>query len=386
MPRRSAPRIISWAGAPTLAIAAAMGQAQAADIALSGTVSSRLSANFGGDTDSIGLTNDLGLLALARTPRSQVTFAPGLRLALNDEDSLSFDRLRPRFNFGYTFSAPLDTIGVTASFVPSLVSDTRFEDDLLTRRTEDTLQLLASLAANWSRQLDPRDSLSLGLNARRRDFVDDVEGLEPSTTFGGTAGFSRSLDTRSSLSLNGSARQFISDGDTEDTTSLSLSLGGSRQLSPDLDARASLGPSLTLRDGDDPEIGVVGSLGVTWRASADTQLTASLTQDVDQGGDGETASITRLRFGVSHTLDARSRLAASFGLTARTEVFAADRAQIAGEDNADQILLFSPSYNYAVTQDWSVGLGYNLRIENGDSAEVSNGVFLRVSRGLSLLP
>jgi hypothetical protein len=370
-------------------VSASTAPAWAVDFSASGFFSSRIEARApdigdGGSRDSGSgrLQSDVGVLLSARTPTTEWRLAPGVRGGLSTTASPELRDLRPRVSGSVNHVGPRQTFGLTGSLTPDFANSVRFDDLTSTvDRRDDVLQITASARADWSVQLDPRNSLSAAASFRLRDFVESAPDLSRTVTVGGDLRLRHAATPRTTLSLSGGARSFFNEGDDRpDSQTVNLRIGGDHRPASGLTLAASLGASRTDRDGGDANIGVVGSLSASWAARSDTTLTLGLTQDVDQTTQGEIENNTALRLGAQHAIDARQSVGLAAAVSFNTPVF-----DDGGDDR--QVISLSPSYSYALSRDWSMTLSYSTRVDReGGDFGVSNRVFLRIGWRFSLVP
>ena len=361
------------------------GRAAAADWTIGGFFSQRFSAtdNFdldpdGGDGITFGSVTDLGVAFTRRTANSRFVLAPGLRaIGYAGGDANGDDNaVRPRFNGSYLWTGLRDDVSASLSIVPESVTDTGFEEGR--RFEEDAVAIRLSGALGYGRRIDPRNRVGIDLFARAEEYLEDTEDRGANRSFGGGLSWSRALDPTSTATLSTGLTRFTSEEeDGEDGTSWNVRLGYDRAVSERLSWNASGGVSLVRSDGD-VEPGFVGSLGARYRTS-DTALSFALAQDVDQDSDGRIESRLSLRLGAEHQVNSRESLGLSILVGGQNPLF--------GEtDNDRRIASITPSYTRRITEDWSLSLGYALRMEDEDDFAWSNTAFVTVSRGLSLLP
>lgn len=367
-----------FARAVVAAAAAAALPAAANDWSISGFASQRLEASDNG-ADRLRSVSDLGFTAVTRTPRSQFTLAPGVRVSLTNGDG-GFDVL-PRFNGSGRIFGPTTTVTATASLLPQFVDDARFEDDAAFEDPDAAsgLQLTGTFGLSVEQLLTPRDSVSAGVNGRLTTFVGDGD-RDDTTRFGLDLGFTRRLSTLTSVSVTPSASVF-SGGAGGDGYSVSTRVGVQTSLTPRHQVSLSAGPSVTFRDSpSDVTPGVVGGASLSYDAGP-TTFTLALNQDVDSGATRGLETRTTLNAGVGHQLTSRSRLALNGSVSARRPL---------DDDDGDSRITFSlsPTYSVDLAPSWTASVGYQLRGVSGDGADESlrSSVFLNVSRGLSLLP
>ncbi|SEA64166.1 hypothetical protein [Rubrimonas cliftonensis] len=361
----------------TIALAAAfaaLSSPGAADWRVSGFFSERLTLEDnpdreadGGDAAAFSVT-DLGLSFAAETPRGSVIFAPGVRgfVSVGDDEDPT---LLPRLSSSADIRGRRGTLAASLNVTPDFVRDAQFEDSGAT--SANALQVDVSGAVNGSLLLDPRHSLTAGLLARGRIFTEDTVNLSNNTTFGADLGLRRAATQATTLTSSLGARLFESD-DSGASQSLSLRFGFDHLATERIVLGGNLGASLTSGDGEDVTPGVVGGLTFSY-AGERGSVEASLSQDVDQGSDGEVATVSALGVAVNRELTQRASLSLAGRATVRSSVFGGD-----AEDR--QTLSLTPSFRYALTADWSTRLGYTFRASREEDEDIlSNAVFLQLS-------
>lgn len=355
----------------------------------------RLTLEDGEDNETLpNSTTSLGVTFANQTPTTTFSVSPGVVLSVaersnEDDDTIQFN---PRLEASLTHAAPRLSLNAVASVIPTFRSDRQFDSvfdvDPDTGETElrteergvDPLEIVSSGSIGASYQIDNRNTANSRLFFRRIDYSGDSGTLEPSSTVGASAGLSRALDQRTTGSFTVSVRRFMSDGDEDDSDSVSFSFGGSRAVSSRLDANVDLG--LTgVQDDDDFDVGFTGGLSGGYRFG-DATIRAGLRQAVDQDDDGVVQSITAVNAGIDYPVNNRSSLGVSVGYT-RSEPFSGQT-----DDSPTDTLTFGARYGFQLTADWGLNLSYGLRVQNedGQETEVSNRFLLGFSRNLDLLP
>jgi hypothetical protein len=150
-----------------------------------------------------------------------------------------------------------------------------------------------------------------------------------------------------------------------------------------------VGPSLTysvrdvpvagggVRSDERTDFGVVGGLGLSYSGRL-TSVSAGFNQTVDQDSNGEVESRSSLTASISHQLTETSSIGVSTQLLAQTPLF--------GADDERQTFSLTPTYRLSLTEDWTLTTGYRLRASNDDDFDLSNLVFVQISRGFDFLP
>lgn len=389
----STPPPVALAGAFFLVCASA---AQAVDWSLSGFFSQRVSAAFeeddagSDDTETVRSSTDFGARVGARTKRTTWLFAPGVRGVLSSADDED-PELLPRFNGSVTHISPRSRLTGSVGVVPQFTDEARFEDTGVTER--NAIEVLASASLGFAYEVDRRNALNIGANASARTYAQNGEGLDETRDVGVNAGWRVSLTPRTSASISSGARFFTSDGDAaNDGYTFNVVAGLDHQINPRWTANASLGPSVSVaerrvaqpgggsRVERETDFGVVGSAGVSY-ATPRTNVSASIDQRVDQNEDGTIENVFGVGAGVSHRLTSQASVSLNSALSVESPLF--------GGEESRQVFSLSPRFSIGLTDDWSLGAGYTFRAEaaeNDDGIDVSNFIFLQVSRGLDFLP
>lgn len=367
-------------------LAQSVGSARA-DIAISGFFSQQFEVRDGGDEAgsdaSLRAVTDLGITFRGVTPRTQWSLSPGVRGLLSTGDGEE-PSLTPRLSGALSHGGATTSLTGSISVIPDFTDETQFED---TGRTEqNTLQITTSARIGLSHSLSPRDTLTLGLSGVNRDFLGDVETLSASRSITLDSGWRRALTPLTAATASPSLRFFFSEAETgSEGVTLSLPLGVDTRLTPATTFVASLGPSLTRseREGESAKTdpGLTGGATLNWR-DEDTTAVVGLNQSVDQNADGGLENRASFRVGVSQRLTPRSTV--GFDATAGLQTSFGGETREGGDRRT---LSLSPRYSYALSEDWSVDVNYRLRAsDDDDGTDYTNSVFLRFSRGLSLLP
>ena len=370
--------------------------AGAADWSLSGFFSQALSLDAesgetgddAGDDVALRSTTDVGARIGAQTKRTSWLLAPGVRGTLST-DSEDDNSVLPRFNGSVRHVAPRGVFTASLGVVPDFVDETEFDGIGTTER--NLIQVSVSGAMGYTHSIDPRQTLSFGLNGAARTFLDDPETLDETQSVGTSLGWGVALTPRTDGSLTASARYFRSDDRTSATgQTFSLVAGVDHAANRRLSVSFSAGPSYTRSTQDDPLVGggfaertedsfgVVGSAGLSYAADPRTDFALAFEQSVDQDAEGEIENRSSLGLNISHRIDSVSRV----GLGASVGV----RTAISGDADDTQTFSLGPSYAIDLTDDWSLTAGYRFRTSNDDDGvEYQNSFRISVSRGFDFL-
>lgn len=369
-----------------------------ADTTFRGFFSQRFDVDLGPDSStgtdsseqSLRSVTDLGTIFTTRTPRTTLTFAPGVRGTLSTDDG-DEDRILPRFNGAVTRLGPRHTLTGNLAFVPDFVTADDFTDVGAVER--DIIQFDFSGNAGLNYRLDPLNSVAISGFGRLREYSETTDDITPNASFGGSATWSRSLDPRTTGSLSFRYTYFLpyntdsSDDAPSRSHTFSLTAGVDRQVRPDFSFSASAGVSFVDRFGDasatedDQSIGFVGSLSAGYDLTDDTFLSIGLSQSVEPDTRGVPQNRTSLSASITNRINERNTIGVTARAASDTDVFGAD-----SEDEDGNRFEINPFYSYNFTQDWSARLGYALRIEDNEDGDITNRVSLSISRSLDFLP
>ena len=365
------------------------------DLGSSGGGSSRSNES----DQSLRSVTDLGTIFTTRTPRTTLTFAPGVRGTLSTEDDSDGNKILPRLNTAVSRQGPRHTLNASLAFVPDFITADDFTDVGTVQR--DVIQFDLSGNAGLSYRIDPINTIQFSIFARVREYSETTTDINPNASFGGSTVWSRSIDPRTTGNLTfryvhvipydestissspGSPRSDTSDR----SQTFSLTAGFDREVSTDLQVSASVGASFVDQLGqssgesDDQSIGFVGSFSARYDLTDDTSMSFGISQSVDPDTRGNLQNRTTLSASLTNRINAFNTI----GLTARAASDSDIFGSSADSDSGERFEL-SPFYSVDITQDWSARLGYALRFEDGNDSEVTNRLFFSISRSLSFLP
>jgi hypothetical protein len=319
------------------------------------------------------------------------TLAPSLGLSFTDAASSRT-----------TLSGSLTTAFTSTAFLDPLFTDLNGDGIIdpgeLTFVTGSAVQFRASgnLGLSWT--ATSRDSLSLRLTGRRLDYFNGSTSLIPNSSLSLGGGWTRALTPRLSAQFGVNLGWFDSEGSTTVTNpvaaSTSLSLDTSAGLTYAVNSRLTVSGNLgiafarTERDflagsglpgTSNFNIGATGGLGLSY-ATAETNVTLSLSQGFQPSSFGSLQNTTALSLGLSHQINALSAI----GLNTAFQL-----QQAVGVTNPGTLTAFrvSPFYSYTLDANTALRLSYNLDIGNqaGTQNTVSHAVFLSLTRNFTLL-
>lgn len=456
-PRPAAARAAALtAAALTLAVGPA-----AADRTLTGSASQSFVADTNaqletGDGFSVGSITSVSLNYSERFPSSQLTLGTGFSFTqFTGRDNDNLDGLFPRLNAGYTVQRSTQSFSVGGNFSitpvrtfgfslvpttpgpvdpdptdPDPVDPDPVDPDFETVRTaRETLRLVLGVNAGWSAAIRQGESVNLGVDASRVDFLDNDGSQTPSTRLGASAGWNRTLTQRVGVGLGANLGWFQADDDTERTQiTASLAPNVRYARTPAEIFTASLGPALihttrkdlaTGRNITETNPSLSGAFGFTY-ALPGRSYSIQLSQAVAPESDGSRL-VNRTRLNLSTT----QRVTATSSLNAG--VFAGLQTAFAGEDagafndrrtfganvgfsqrvntrngytlsastifdddnNVDRITNgLNAGWNHRLTELVTVNIGYGFRWRTEDNApdETSHRVQLTLSRPFTLIP
>ncbi|MBY8978149.1 hypothetical protein KHP62_20230 [Rhodobacteraceae bacterium NNCM2] len=341
-------------------------------------------AIYGSDT-TVGLKLD------AETERTFLSLSAGFDGGIfggpGDTDQLN--RLDPNVAASMRYTGKdyqVDTlfnIDVKPTSVTQL-DDTGILDD-------ETSQITANFDTVYTQSLNARNQLSTGANARAIRFVDQVDGLEETNTFGVFSNWRHQLNLATALNFRGGARYF-SANDTEETRSQTIDL--TVGVEHDRTARHSFGASGGVTFVRQTRDGLPGGgtpdffTGFNGGASFDYRLSRlnagiDLSHSIDPSSDGELQAFTRLSGDIGYRLTQRSTIS---GLLSYSH-----RGDISGEDSDNdtrQVITLGPTFTHRITENLDLGLNYRFRLSDDNDQDMATGhqVFLTLSRDLTLLP
>lgn len=365
-----------------------------ADVTVSGFFSQRLELDSNPDLESSDFSSgsansitDLGVVLSMRTPRTTLTFAPGINASLRTDQSVTFSNVNPRVSARVTRQGERLELSGGMSVVPRLTNDGASASDSSFSAapgspdfTDATaLEVTARADARARYKVDLRNSVSTGAFAQARRFSKDSGQFTDSDSYGVDLGWTREIDPRTSLSLKTAFRAFSEDGGGSDEQSLDFTAGGDRRLSPTLSAGGDIGVSFS-DSGGSTNAGLIGGARLNYQGK-DTSLVFGFRQSVDQNefGDLENRSSAFITPSYRATHQASVSLPVQMSFT---------NPMFSGSGGSDEFSVsVGPALSYDLTPEWRIDTGYRLRAraESGRT-DTSSLVFLQLSRNLTLLP
>jgi hypothetical protein len=351
-----------------------------------------LSAAKQSATSSLGFTGAIAPVFARGSDKDLLgTLAPSLGLSVTDA-ATSRTTLSGSLNAAFTSTAFLDPL------FTDLNGDGIIDPGELTLVTGSAVQFRVNgtLGLNWA--ATSRDSLSLRLTGRRLDYFNGSTNLIPNTSVSLGGGWTRALTPRLSAQFGANLGWFDSEGSTAAlnpvaaNTSLSLdtSAGLTWAVNSRLTLSGNLGVALARTERNFPagsglpgtssfNVGVTGGFSLSY-ATAETNVTLSLSQGFQPSSFGSLQNTTALSLGLSHPINALSAIGLATALQLQ---------QAVGVANPGTLTAFrvSPYYSYMLDADTALRLSYNLDIGNQASTQttISHAVFLSLTRTFTLL-
>ena len=396
--------------------------AAAGNWTLGGTVSQRVEARdtFGGNSGNNGNDNEdgitfrsttrLGLGLGYQTPstswlaNSSISYRASTNSNSDQGLAEGLDGItNPRVAGSVTHQVNTEhVIGANASYARrslDIADSVLFEDDFGGIDVVDVVngvtETRASFGGNWSWSATPRTSLGLGSGVTIRRYSEDSPDVSPSTTVSVNGSVSRALDQRTSGGFSVSYQNLRSDEEFSDvqTNAVTFLVNGSRQLTPRHSLGLSAGAGFTRRSeeaqvgvpvGDGTNVNFQGGVNFAYSGSGNRALGISLQQSLQPQTDGTLANTTSLSVGFSQPLTPTISYRLN-GALARQD----SGGSVPGRDTAaTQAFRMSTGLTAQLAPRWSASAGVDLRQELNQDEEnqTSAGVFLQISRALTLNP
>jgi hypothetical protein len=390
------------------AVLARAPQAVAADFGIGSFFSQRFDVD---DEGELGSATDLGVTFDFRGQRTEGQISPGLRLiATTDDEDEDSVRVRPSLAGRFITRGPRSRLSGNASVIPQTtrftervfvpgagfeppggddpgVDDPPDPDDEPSdpvsndRRSGEAFEIAARARLGYDYTLSPISGLTTSgfINVREFDGGDFTSFVE----VGATAGYRRRLDPRTGASFTFGLSQVDFDADTPDTVTARLRASANRRLTPTMSGNAGLGVSVTERDGDDSQLGIIGNAGIR-EIGRDTFWGLGFSQDVRPNADtGTVDSVSRINGSIGYRVDTRTSMVLGASAGFETPVFDSD-----DDDGGDLFVTLAPTLNHRLSEDWRLSVGYRYRAgDDGDFlSDASHNVFIRFARNFDLLP
>jgi hypothetical protein len=311
----------------------------------------------------------------------------------NGSSSGFFETPLPRFNGSVRHRRPRTTLSAGLRVDPQFVSDTELDtiatpdpitgDTVTTTvvRDIDPIRIDIAAFARANRSIDTANSLSFDVTARQREFSETTTDFQPSTDVSAAVTWSHALDRVTGTNLTGRLRWFGTEDPNEpDTLTGTITAGYQTQATTRHSFSFNLGGSVLDEDRNGQSFLISGDAGLTYRLS-DATYRLSVAQDLNQNDDGVLENVLQARANGTWRINDRNSL--SMGALA----FASQPIDTFAQ--TDYGIGLSANFNHRLTPDWNLNIGASLRLtqENERSGvRGSDRVFLRISRGFSILP
>ncbi|MEM7505788.1 MAG: hypothetical protein AAF415_03505 [Pseudomonadota bacterium] len=323
----------------------------------------------------------------AETKRSLVTTTLGFSGAVfggpGDIDDAT--RLNPRLTSDLRYDGKDYELTGSLSASTNSTSVTQLEDTGITDVESTQITVIYDSELSW--RLNPRSTLFLGTLGRVVDFTDDVAGLNPTRTFGASAGWAHSINSLTTLRFAGNLRYFAADNPAENRSQVfdfTVALNQRRTPRHRFGLRAGAVAVRVTEDGpggEGTQFQTGGTGALTFNYTNDQlQADLSATQQVDPSSTGELQSFTRIAGSVGYRLTRNNRVSANLAYTRR--------ADLDGDGDNRQLISFGPRYSYSLGRGTELGLGYLFRLseESEDGTAIGHRFFLSLVHNLTLQP
>ncbi len=324
----------------------------------------------------------LNLTVAGRTKRSRFQVRTGLDAGRStDNDISNLNRLDPNIAATMVFLGKRFSVNADLTARSQATSVSELEDSGITNLNSTRLDASASVGVTW--RATERDSLTLTTSAQFVDFSRTVGTLTPSKTFGVTLGWARQATKTTTYTMSTSFRHFEADGAsgrTSRTVNAQAGIQHRRTSRHSLGGSAGLSfVSSDLANGDSStQIGFVGGGSFDYKLEG---FTAGLdvNQSVQPSSDGELNSFTSLSGDVAYRINSLQSLGFRISYTRRSD--------ISGGGDVLQFVSLGPTYNYSLTKDSSLSLGYRFRLRDDVASDLVAGhqVMLTLAHDLTLL-
>ncbi len=324
----------------------------------------------------------LNLTVSGQAKRARFQVNTGLNLGRSTDDvTTNLNRIDPNIAATAVFLGKRFTVNVNASARTQATSVTELEDSGDTNLDSTRLDASASVGVTW--RATGRDSLTLTTSAQFVDFSRTVGTLTPSQSFGVSLGWARQATKTTTYTMSTSFSRFDSSGASGRKSRTVSAQAGIQHLRT---SRHSLGASgglsfvsSDLSNGDSStQIGFVGSGSFNYKLD-EFSAGLSVSQSVQPSSEGELNSLTSLSGDISYRINSLQSLGFRINYTRRSD--------ISGGGDILQFVTLGPSYNYSLTKDSSLSLGYQFRLRDEVASDVVTGhqVMLTLAHDLTLL-
>ncbi len=310
----------------------------------------------------------------------EITAAATAAAFEGEDDALAgTGRIDPRVAFAGRYRAKNTTLGALGRFDARSTSFTQVDDTGLS--DDDATEFNSTVSLTLDHDFNARDRLSLGLTGEVTDFSEDGQGLTPTRTIGGTAGWEHRLNQTTAIGFTTGLRHFVAD-DAVNTRSQAIDvetgLNHQRTSRHTMNLRVGATGVRTSDDaggGADLDVGFSGGAGFDYRL-ARLRAGVDLGQSVEPSSVGELQAFTRLTGDLAYDVTARQSLGASLAYTRRAPLGDSDEA-------TRQIFSLGPRYRLLLDRQTSVTMGYLFRIgrdSDDESAAFGHKVFMSLDR------
>lgn len=339
------------------------------DSQLTHRVETDINRDLDPDDQDLLLTNalDAGLILDAETKRALVRAELGAeaRYFIGEDDDLAgTGDINPRGALRGTWQGKTTEISASVSAVVREADADEITDTGLSENS--TRELDGRFSLELAEQIDTRNRISSGLDARAVDFIDGGTSLIETRTIGASFGWNHVLTQTTVLNTTLGLRHFRSD-DAEGTRTqtASLSLGMAHQRTPRHSFQLSGGVT-GLRTfernrpgGTDLNVGFTGTAGMDYRTRS-LNAGLGLTQSIEPSSIGDVQAFTRLIGTLGYTLNDTERLGLRMAFGRRGDV--------GGEGDNDTLITadVGPSYTWRLTDSTALSVGYAFRMSHDD--------------------
>ena len=273
------------------------------------------------------------------------------------------DRNHEDYNIGGVITVPVSADSpFSGSANASFAKATRVEETVGSLVKSDSLRIGGNTAYAFSERLSGTGSISWG--ATKNEGFGDYENLNLSAGLS----FQEFLFRRLPLSVSYGYTKSESTNDAGstlalDTTSHSLNLGTSGQLTPKVSGSVSFGMRSTDDNGsgfasqNSNDTGFVASTSLNWTADELTSVGLSLSQSLGVAADNQSIDTTRI--GLSWNRRLSEQLSANAGVSQSWNNYRATNRD-------DKYLGLSAGLTYQIRRNWSAGLSYTYSDNNSN--------------------
>ncbi len=368
-----------------------------------------------GSDASAGSTTIGNVTFSSANTRSNLSITPGFRASRFFGDAGQSNLIAPQLRAGFSHRVGTVTFnsGANLDIKPTTFSefgaidptepgfqpdpgDPQIDDgtdiipDVVTSDLNDIRQNATRISfganAGLGFQLDPRNTLNLGVNTSLVRFDRDANSLSPSDSVGLSASLGHAVTTNTRATLALSARRVeIDAANPSDSNILNLSTGVTSTVSERLNFSGNLGLNFidTNRSvgQDDTGIGFSFALRANWRPTEDIGVGLNASQSLQPSSQGDLRTNTNIGLSLSGRVNERERLSASFGVSQQRT------SSTFGGGGSDHLVFSSIGYSWAILPDLSANLQYGFRWRPDSGSEAtSHDISLTVSKSFTVRP